>query len=179
MTAAAASGWEGILEQGETILWQGRPDTAVDLLQIKSFNVLFGLAYAGFALFWMSMSAAMVWSGPMGGGPFALFPLFGLPFFVIGLNVMGGKVFWDAYRRRRTWYTLTDRRAFEATSLFGIRRLRSVPVEAATPVERLDVPPDSIRIGPHVGDKVIFQRLPDMSEPYRHLRAIRARSRRA
>ena len=141
--------------------------------------MIFGLAYAGFAVFWMTMSASMVWGSPLGAGPFALFPLFGLPFFVIGLNVMGGKVFWDAYRRARTWYTLTDRRAFVATALFGIRRLRSVPVEAMTPVERVDSPADSIRVGPHVGDKVVFERLSDMSEPYRHLRGVKARLRRA
>ena len=173
------SGWEGILEPGEEILWQGRPDAAPRWGDLKPRRVLFGLFYAGFALFWMAMAGGMVWGGPMGGGPFALFPLFGIPFLIVGLNVMGGHVIWDAFRRARTWYTVSDRRAFVATNLFGLKRLKGVRVNADTPMELSgDVPP-SLRVGPRMGDRVVFEHVADARDAFRHLRAVQARSRRA
>ena len=176
---SAATGWEGILEPGEEILWQGRPDAEIRWSDLRPQKLVFGLFYAGFAVFWMVAAGGMVWGGPMGGGPFALFPLFGIPFLLIGLNIMGGHVIWDAYKRGRTWYTLTDRRAFAATAVLGIKRLRAVRIEEATPAEMTaDVPP-SLRIGPRVGEMVVFEHAPGARDAFRHLRGIQARLRRA
>ena len=55
MTAPA--GWEGILDTGETILWQGRPDGKIVLRPANTATFVFGLAFAGFALFWMIMAS--------------------------------------------------------------------------------------------------------------------------
>ena len=115
----AATGWEGILDTGETILWQGRPDGAVKWKIVHIFTFLFGLAFAGFALFWMIMAAQA------GGG----FWMFGLIHFSVGISIAVGPPFWNAWRRRHTWYTLSDRRAFIATDLpLRGRRLKSYPI---------------------------------------------------
>lgn len=115
----SVAGWEGILDEGEKILWQGRPDGAIRFKPGNLFTFLFGLAFAGFALFWMILASRA-------GG---LFWAFGLIHFAAGLGLSFGTILWDAFRRRHTWYTLTDRRAFIATDLpVKGRALKSYPI---------------------------------------------------
>ena len=117
------TGWEGILDQGEKILWQGRPDGGIHLKITNIMTFLFGLAFAGFALFWMVMAAQA------GGG----FWMFGLIHFAVGLGLSFGAIYWDAYKRRNSWYTLTDKRAFIARNLpLKGRNLKSYPINAVT-----------------------------------------------
>lgn len=125
MTDAAPTqttdGWQDILESGETILWQGRPDPAIVFTLANVGTLIFGLFFAGFALFWMIMAA----SGPSG------FWMFGLLHFGIGLSMAFGSLFWGPWRRRHTWYTLTNKHAFIATDIpFKGRRLKSYPITA-------------------------------------------------
>ena len=117
------TGWEGILDAGEEILWQGRPDGRVIFTFGNVVGFFFGLFFAGFALFWMIMASA-------GGG---YFWMFGLLHFGVGLGVAFGAMFWSAWRRRHSWYTLTDRRAFIATDIpFRGRSLKSYPITRET-----------------------------------------------
>ena len=127
-----ADGWDGILYPGETVLWQGQPDPRPDWSRWRLHDTIFGLAFAGFALFWMATAAGAT------GGPFMgiAFPLLGLPFLVLGLYRAGGRYLWDAWRRRHTWYTLTDQRAFIATDLFGRRDLQAYPMTRTTVLDR-------------------------------------------
>ena len=129
-------GWEGILEEGEEILWQGRPDGRIALRPSNWFMLLFGIAFGGFALFWMVMA------GALGGGTFALF---GLPHFLIGAGMVWSAVYWSAYRRRRSWYTLTNRNAYIATDLpiMG-KRLKSWPITRDMKLEFVDEEPATI-----------------------------------
>jgi hypothetical protein len=121
-------GWDDILNPGETVLWQGQPDPAPDFTGWKPADGLFGGAFAGFALFWMGMAL-----GQVGGSFFGLvFPLFGLPFLVIGLQRAGGERLWAAFRRRHIWYTLTNQRAFIASDLFGRRSFEAYPITRQT-----------------------------------------------
>lgn len=123
--APVPAGWEGILDTGEAILWQGAPDGRIrfQLRQIPA--ALFGLLFSGFALFWMVMAA-------QAGG---FFWMFGLIHFVAGLAVMGGDPLGGAYRRRHTHYTLTSRRAFIASRLpWRGRQLQSYPITGTTPL---------------------------------------------
>ncbi|MEZ5796022.1 MAG: hypothetical protein R3D63_00080 [Paracoccaceae bacterium] len=119
-------GWEGILTPGERILWQGRPEPGIDWRGLVGGRMLFGLVFAGFALFWMAMAFSMTRQAP--GGLGLLFPLFGLPFLLVGVQMAGGHLWLDARRRRGTHYTLTDRAAFVATETGGQRRLERYPL---------------------------------------------------
>lgn len=74
--AAIPPGWEGILEPGERILWQGQPDSGIRLDGFDLRRALPGLAMAAFALFWM-------W-GAAQANPFLT--LFGLIFLFLGLR---------------------------------------------------------------------------------------------
>lgn len=130
-----AQGWQGILEDGETVRWQGQPDPATDWSELRPQKVLFGLVFAGFAIFWIAMALGQVPGSSFMG---IVFPLFGLPFLVIGLREAGLGVLWAAYRRRHTWYSLTNRRAFIATDLFGRRDLEAYPIGPATVLDLQD-----------------------------------------
>jgi len=119
----APAGWADILDEGEAILWQGRPDGAVKFRFSHILSGLFGLAFAGFALFWMVMAS-------QAGG---LFWMFGLIHFFVGLSIGIGPPFWSAWRRRHTWYTLSDQRAFIATDIpLRGRKLASYPLGVDT-----------------------------------------------
>jgi len=120
--------WKGILFPGERVIWQGQPDPRPDWSDVPLPEAAMGLLVAGFAAFWMAMAAE-------GGGIAGLvLPLLGLPFLVIGLRKAGGEELWRAYKRRRTWYTLTDRRAFIATDILGRRALEPYPIGPRTPL---------------------------------------------
>jgi hypothetical protein len=129
------AGWQGILDAGEDILWQGRPDPKVVWQLHHAFTFLFGLAFAGFALFWMIMAS-------QAGGAFWMF---GLLHFFVGLGLAVGTPFWASWRRRHTWYTLTDRRAFIATDIpFRGRTLKEYPITQETRITRQGGDPATI-----------------------------------
>ena len=92
----------GRLLPGERIVWAGRPRTGVMFTARDAFLVPFSVLWVGFAIFWTAMAA----STRAGVG----FTLYGLLFVTIGLVVMGGRFFADAWLRRGTRYALTDRR---------------------------------------------------------------------
>ena len=117
------AGWEGILDKNEKILWQGRPDAKLRLRASKLVGVVFGLVFAGFALFWMIAAS-------FAGG---FFWMFGLLHFFVGLGVAAGALYGSSWRRKHSWYTLTDRRAFIATDMpFRGRSLKSYPITRDT-----------------------------------------------
>ncbi|WP_420568371.1 aspartate carbamoyltransferase catalytic subunit [Thalassovita sp.] len=117
------TGWQGILNDGEEILWQGRPDTAPVLTPSAFGKLIFGLFFSGFAVFWMIGAAST-------GG---IFWMFGLIHFFAGVGVMGSGVFWPGIKARYTWYSLSNQRAFIATDFpWATRRLKSFPITAGT-----------------------------------------------
>ncbi len=44
------TGWEAILDEGETVIWQGRPNAGLVFRVRDVATFLFGLVFAGFAL---------------------------------------------------------------------------------------------------------------------------------
>lgn len=99
------------LGPSERIIWSGQPQQGVQFHWIDLFQVPFGLFFAGFAVFWMSLAS-------MGeGGP--IFALFGLPFLAIGLYVAVGRFFVEAKQCQRTHYTLTEERIIITSGLFS------------------------------------------------------------
>lgn len=112
--------WFGILQTGERIIWQGRPSGQLRLRLGDYPIILFGLFFSGFALFWMSMASRA------GGG----FWMFGLIHFSAGLALTTAPLIWRPFIRRRTFYTLTDRRAMIASDLpVRGRRLDIYPID--------------------------------------------------
>ena len=65
----------------------------------------FSLLWGGFAIFWEVTAISGLEKGHD-----ASFPIFGLPFVVIGLYFIVGRFLYKAWRKRRTHYAVTDRR---------------------------------------------------------------------
>lgn len=107
------------LASGERIAWTGQPS----LQTIPAASVplmLFGLPWTAFSVFWMwAASGGLRNHAPTPEAPAwspvdlisIVFPLFGLPFVIIGLGLLTSP-YWIRRAARRTAYVISDRRAF-------------------------------------------------------------------
>lgn len=96
------------LEPGERIEWSGMPVPRFFTGQSVA-GFLFAIPWTGFALFWTAGAARATADS---GGPrgFDYFPLFGIPFILIGIYLLLSPL-WTFLKTRRTAYVITDRRA--------------------------------------------------------------------
>ncbi|MCR9069464.1 MAG: hypothetical protein NXH79_11525 [Rhodobacteraceae bacterium] len=141
-----SGGWDGFLDEGEHVLWQGRPDPGIEWRQMLSPTSLFGVVFTAFSLFWMGAAAAMIWGTGDAPGIFVLFPLFGLPFLLIGLFMMGGNVVWAAYLRRSTIYSVATRQVFIARDTGAGRTLEAIRIANITDIALEGGDPGTVRI---------------------------------
>jgi hypothetical protein len=120
------TGWGGILEEGETIQWQGRPSSRIIWRDLLSPQTFMGVFFCVFSAFWLKGVFWMMDRTPRNGATdmLVLFPFVGSVFFVAGLYMLIGRLLWDAWVRRSTWYTLTNKAAYVATQTFGRRKLK-------------------------------------------------------
>ena len=133
--------------------------------------MIFGLFFAGFALFWMIMASAA-------GGAFWMF---GLLHFAVGLSLAVWPAYGVAFTNRHTWYTLTNQRAFIATDLPWRRKsLQSYPITADTPLELEGEAPGTIWFGARYpsgrqgrgNTRAGFERIHEAHSDYRHFMDI-------
>ena len=79
------------LESDERLLWAAKP-SATRAFGRNIFPMIFGCFFTGFAMFWVMSAAGISAIGSSFGGGFGLmpllFPLFGVPFIVVGIYVM-------------------------------------------------------------------------------------------
>ena len=123
------------LQPGESLQWTGTADAGRSALSALPAAV-FGIPFAGFALFWITMayrgSHAISKSSSSIGGAFSFFPLFGLPFLLIGLGIVFAPLL--VYRKAlNTVYGITDKRVLVITG--G----RTRTVRSCTPADILSV----------------------------------------
>ncbi|MGI9370798.1 MAG: aspartate carbamoyltransferase catalytic subunit [Ruegeria sp.] len=163
--------WDKLLDRGEKIIWQGRPDGEFSIKDVSIVLVFFGFFFAGFAVFWVAMASQAS----------ILFSLFGLPFVAAGFFLVANGIFGRTFRRRRSWYTLTDRRAFIATNFpFHGRRLKSYSITEENQLELVDGRHPSVYFDKETrrGNKgnyeisIEFENLADGREVYALLRGI-------
>jgi len=95
------------LQGGEGIRWISPANPKLALLGGLALW-LFAIPWTAFALFWMAGAAGF--KIPNFKSPMSLFPLFGLPFVLIGLAMLASPLF--LYKKAKsTFYIITDRRA--------------------------------------------------------------------
>ncbi|MFH0965972.1 MAG: hypothetical protein V2A58_18385 [Planctomycetota bacterium] len=121
----------GELAEGEHVLWLAQPDPKRYARKALP-AVLFGIPWTAFAIFWMA--GASGFKMPDFSKGFGFFPLFGVPFVLIGLGMLSSPL-WAMRKAKRTVYVLTDRRAI---LLEGGRsaKIRSFGPEQLESVER-------------------------------------------
>jgi hypothetical protein len=105
----------------EKLLWWGQPPQGFMLRAVDAFLIPFSLLWGGFAIFW-ELGAIR-----MGAPPF--FALFGVLFVLIGLYLIVGRFFFDAWQRGKTTYAVTSERVLIVTELFG-RKIKSLSVQS-------------------------------------------------
>lgn len=129
------------LEDGETRLWVGRPKQGVVFRAADSFMIPFSLLWGGFAVFWEVMAVRGFISAPSTAmGPVLIFPLFGIPFVLMGAYITVGRFFLDAKIREGTVYGVTDRRAIIVSGIWS-REIKSLPLRTLSDItvtERTD-----------------------------------------
>ena len=108
------------LARDEKLLWSGQPRGGIRFRSADIFLVPFSLMWGGFAFFWEYNVVRF-------GTAAVSFALFGLPFVAMGLHLIVGRFFVDAWQRSRTQYFLTDQRALIVSGLFT-RSVKSIPL---------------------------------------------------
>ncbi|MBE3638073.1 hypothetical protein [Mangrovicoccus algicola] len=159
--------WAGLLDPGERILWQGQPDAGIDWRRLRPVPLLVGAIFAATGTAICGMGLRQLAGGdPMGAIP----ALFGLAFVAVGLRAAVGDVLIDAWRRSRSWYTLTSARMLVATDTFGRRRLRGWPIDADTVFVFEEGPPGSVLLSGR--GRAGFRRIDDARHVYALARQV-------
>lgn len=95
------------LEAGERVVWKGKPIPRF-FTPSSTGAFLFALPWTAFAIVWM-LGAAEFKMPDFNEGK-DLFPLFGVPFLLIGLGMLSSP-FWAYWRSLKTVYVITEKRA--------------------------------------------------------------------
>jgi hypothetical protein len=114
------------LSPGERVLWSGRPKQGLALSSRDALLIPFSLMWGGFAIFWnvgvwtdFKTDTADDW----------FFKLWGLPFLAVGLYLILGRFFHDAWIRRNLLYAVSDRRILVLRgSNITSRDIKSLPM---------------------------------------------------
>jgi hypothetical protein len=142
-----ASALERELSSGERLIWSGQPRRGIRLRASDAFLIPFSSLWCGFAIFWEVMALTAT---AKGGGPVALvFPLFGVPFVLMGLYLVFGRFIVDARMRECTFYGITSERIIIVSGLFS-RRTKSLNLRTLSDISLTERPDGSgtITFGP-------------------------------
>src|SRR5258707_1358605 len=100
------------LQSGESLYWTGTADPRRAALSALPASI-FGIPFAGFALFWITQAyhatSAMSKSDNAFAKGFAVFPIFGLPFFLVGLGIILAPL-WAFLKGANPVYAVTNQR---------------------------------------------------------------------
>ena len=126
------------LKPGETITWAGQPDP--ERYMKSGFKLwFFFIPWTAFALFWMA--GASGFRLPRFDDGFSFFPLFGLPFLLIGIGGLSSPL-WLRRRAHSIVYAITDQRALTIEGAKSIT-VKSFPAAELGSVERVQHPDGS------------------------------------
>lgn len=119
------------LDSGERLLWAGVPRQGIVFRGSDLFMIPFSLLWGGFAIFWEIVALSLPKEDA--GVVAYVFPLFGLPFVIVGLYMIFGRFFYDSNKRAKIFYGLTDKRVIIVSGLFS-KRVRSLNLSTLSDV---------------------------------------------
>lgn len=141
------------LESGESILWMEQPIPRY-FTAMSTSAFLFAIPWTAFAIFWICGASGFKLPDFSEGG-FSFFPLFGLPFVLIGMGMLSAPLW--AYRKAlKTVYVITDRRGITFDAGWTTT-IRSYPPDRLQHIHRKEKRDGS-------GDVVLGQRVVSGSE---------------
>lgn len=131
------------LQSGESLYWTGTADPRRAALSALPASI-FGIPFAGFALFWITQayhatSAMSRSSHNAFASGFQVFPLFGLPFLLIGLGIILAPL-WAFLKGGNTVYAVTNQRVMiiTGTSNRSVKSLTPADIVSVDHRERPD-----------------------------------------
>jgi hypothetical protein len=119
------------LDSGEKFIWAGRPKQGLLFRGSDIFMIPFSLLWGGFAIVWEIMALAIPndEAGPVG----LIFPIFGIPFVIVGMYMIFGRFVHDSKRRAKTFYGITDQRVIILSGLFS-KKVKSLNIKTLTDI---------------------------------------------
>ena len=115
--------------QNEKAIWKGKPATGIMLRGSDALFIPFSLLWGGFAIFWettaISIAAKTTPNDQSAAAAVLIFPLFGIPFVLVGLYLIFGRFVIDAKRREKTEYAITNQRVIIKSGFFS-RKVKSL-----------------------------------------------------
>jgi hypothetical protein len=179
------------LAPGERVLWSGQP-LPKRYTRGSWAAVLFGIPWTAFAVFWTCMAffgtRAIPGDHAMAMGFRWFFPLFGVPFILIGLGLLSSP-WWGRRKAAGVLYAITDRRVLISEPGWrGARAVKSFEPEELQTLERTEQADGSgdlifsrrswrDRHGDHRATAVGFIGLPRVREVEAQLRKLIAQTR--
>ena len=98
------------LISGESLLWTGQPNPRIVFHKEDLYLIPFSLLWGGFAIFWEASVAGYWGTGARSGTPWILGMIWGVPFVLMGQYIIWGRFVYAAWKKRRTYYGVTNRR---------------------------------------------------------------------
>jgi hypothetical protein len=98
------------LGPNERLLWSDQPKQGFSLHREDVFLIPFSLLWGGFAIFWEAGVMGLWTNGPRSGPVSSFMMLWGVPFVLIGQYFIWGRFIYGSWKKRRTFYGVTDRR---------------------------------------------------------------------
>jgi len=111
------------MRSNERTVWKGKPAAGIRLRGADAFLIPFSLLWVwGGAIFWETMAVTQIPKNQAAG---IVFPLFGIPFVLIGLYLIFGRFIFDAKNREKTEYAITNQRVIIKSGIFS-KKLKSI-----------------------------------------------------
>lgn len=126
------------MRPGEKLIWADRPSSLRSHAMQHVVTSVFGIPFLAFALFWTWMASGMLNSDRGGTGTSIdyLFPMFGLPFILVGIGLVLSPL-WGMWKGAKTMYALTDQRVIVAEG-GASRSVQSWSLEDVDEITRTD-----------------------------------------
>jgi hypothetical protein len=109
-TQSASQVFQSDLLKDEKILWTGQPEQKL-FCGADFYLVPMGLFVFCFSLFWEYGASGITRHHADVPFPFSAFPLFGIPFVLMGCYMLFGRFFFKSWKQRNTYYAVTNSRA--------------------------------------------------------------------
>ncbi len=125
------------LDRGETLIWADAPVSIVSHGKTSISTALFGIPFLGFAIFWTWGASQPLREGlDVGIDGFSIFfPMFGIPFILVGLGLVFSPV-WQLIKAKYLTYALTDKRLLIREG-FPYVRVKSWPINGIKSLSRV------------------------------------------
>lgn len=120
------------LDRGEEVVWVDQPDPRAAGKGYLAVQ-LFAIPWTLFAVFWICGAAGF--KVPDFNKGFDLFPLFGIPFVLVGIGMLSAPI-WAKKMARKSVYVLTNRRALVFKKQFSSMSIRSFDPDQLHDLER-------------------------------------------